>query len=161
MATLAEFEPLRAESVDSIRGRVDAGINAGLDPTDPRWTDTTPGGFFYDHTQVLALEAELLWDFASTELPASLFLPFSWGVYLDYWGDLLGVPRKDEVAALGEVTLENTGTEDQIIAQGTQVAAEGQNPDEESLVYLTTANSFTLAAGASITTPVVAEDPGS
>jgi hypothetical protein len=48
-----------------------------------------------------ALEAELLWDFASTELPASFFLPFSWGIYLDYWGELLGVGRKDEARATG------------------------------------------------------------
>jgi hypothetical protein len=138
VAALADFLPLRAESVDSIRSRVDAGVNAGLNPADPRWTDTTPGGFFYDHTQVLALEAELLWDFASTELPASFFLPFSWGIYLDYWGELLGVPRKDEARATGLVTFTNTTDADVLVGSGAEVAAATVDPDEEPLVFVTT-----------------------
>jgi uncharacterized phage protein gp47/JayE len=161
LSALADFVPLRTESVDSIRARIDTGVNAGLDPTDPRWTDTTPGGFFWDHTQVVALEAEMLWDFGSTELPASVFLPFSWGDYLDYWGELLDVPRKDEVAAIGVVTLENTGTTSQIVGPGTQVAAPTQDPEAEPLVYLTTVDAFTLLPGTSADVAVQAEEAGS
>jgi uncharacterized phage protein gp47/JayE len=159
VATLAEFTPLRAESVDTIRARIDAGINAGLDPADPRWTDTTPGGFFYDHTQVSALEAELLWDFASVELPASFFLPFSWGIYLDYWGELLDVPRKDEASATGEVTFTNTTAAPVLVGTGAEVAAPTADPDEEPLVFVTTAAAEVPALD-EVTLPVVAEDPG-
>jgi uncharacterized phage protein gp47/JayE len=160
VATLAEFAPLRAESVDTIRARVDAGVNAGLDPVDPRWTDTTPGGFFWDHTQVLSLEAELLWDFASTELPASFFLPFSWGIYLDYWGELLGVGRKDEARAIGEVTFTNTTAVDVPVGTGAEVAATTADPDAEPLVFTTTGSAVAPALG-EVSVAVQAEDPGS
>jgi uncharacterized phage protein gp47/JayE len=159
MPTLAEFKPLRDESIDSIRARIDSGVNAGLDPADPLWRDTTPGGFFYDHTQALGLEAELLWDFASLELPASFLLPFSWGIYLDYWGELLDVPRKDAAAALGEVTFTNTTSEAVLVGTNTQVAAESDDPDEEPLAYLTTTD-VTLDPAESGTVPVVAADSG-
>ncbi|HMF58811.1 MAG TPA: hypothetical protein VK595_00485, partial [Vicinamibacterales bacterium] len=76
MPALAEFQPLFTESIDTIRARIDANVNAGLDPTDVRFQDTIPGSFFWDHTQTFAMEAEFLWDFASTELVASFFLPF-------------------------------------------------------------------------------------
>jgi uncharacterized phage protein gp47/JayE len=160
VTTLAEFTPLRAESVDTIRARVDAGVNAGLDPVDPRWTDTTPGGFFWDHTQVLSLEAELLWDFASTELPASFFLPFSWGIYLDYWGELLGVGRKDEARAIGEVTFTNTTAVDVPVGTGAEVAATTADPDAEPLVFTTTGSAVAPALG-EVSVAVQAEDPGS
>jgi uncharacterized phage protein gp47/JayE len=158
VAALADFLPLRAESVDSIRSRVDAGVNAGLNPADPRWTDTTPGGFFYDHTQVLALEEEGLWDYVSVELPASFFLPFSWGIYLDYWGELLGVPRKDEARATGLVTFTNTTDADVLVGSGAEVAAATVDPDEEPLVFVTTGSVLVPALG-SASVAVAAEDP--
>lgn len=160
MAALAEFAPLRSESIDTIRARVDAGVNAGLDPADPSWRDTTPAGFFWDHTQTMALEAELLWDMASVELPASVFLPFSWGIYLDYWGALLSVPRKDAAAASGEATFTNTTGASLLIGTGSQVAAPANDPEQEPLIYATTADA-TVAAGDSVTLPILATATGS
>lgn len=160
MTGLAEFIPLRAESIDSIRQRVDAGVNAGLDPANPLWMDTTPGGFFYDHTQVMALEGELLWDFASTELPASVFLPFSWGIYLDYWGELLDLPRKDEAQAVGEVTFSNSTGAAIVVGSGAEVAASSSDPDADPFVFTTTA-AVTVPSGGNIIAPVQAEEPGS
>lgn len=147
MATLAEWTPLRAESIDTIRARIDAGVNAGLDPADPRWRDTVPGGFFYDHTQAGAFEAELLWDMASTELPASFFLPFSWGIYLDYWGELLSVPRKDAAPAHGQVTLTNGNAGPVFVATGTEVAAPANDPESDPLTFRTTQDATIAAAG--------------
>jgi uncharacterized phage protein gp47/JayE len=160
MPTLIEFVPLRQESIDTIRARIDAGVNAGLDPTDPRWRDTTPGHFFYDHTQAFALEAEFLWDYGSTELPASFFLPFSWGIYLDYWGELLDVPRNDAAAATGEVTFTNDTASGVAVTTGTEVAVPAVDVDADPLIYRTTAGG-TVPASGTLTLPVEAVSTGS
>lgn len=159
MAVLADWTPLRAESIDTIRARIDAGTNAGLDPADPRWTDTTPAGFFWDHTQTFALEGELLWDMASVELPASFFLPFSWGIYLDYWGELLSVLRKDEVHATGIVTFTNQTGQPITVGSGTEVAAPANDPDSDPLSF-TTAEAATVAVNGTADLPVVAAEGG-
>jgi uncharacterized phage protein gp47/JayE len=160
MPSLAQWTPLRQETIDTIRQRVDANVNAGLDEADPRWQETTPGGFFYDHTQSFALEAEFLWDFASTELPASFFLPFSWGIYLDYWGELLDVPRKTPVSATGVVRLTNESDQPQIIATGLEVAAPATAPEDEPITF-TTAETVEIPAEDSRIVPVVATETGS
>jgi uncharacterized phage protein gp47/JayE len=160
MASLVEWVPLRAETIDTIRARVDANVNAGLDESDPRWQETVGGGFFYDHTQSMALEAEQLWDFGSTELPASFFLPFSWGIYLDYWGELLNLPRKAAVAATGEVRLTNASSLDQVIARGLEVAAPATTP-EDSPIAFETAETVTVPKEGSVLTRVEAVDVGS
>jgi uncharacterized phage protein gp47/JayE len=158
---LDQFVPLRDESIDTIRARIDAGVNAGLDPGDPRWQDTTPGGFFWDHTQAAALEAELLWDMASMELPASFFLPFSWGTYLDYWGEILTVDRKDAAFASGALTFTNpSATLPVTVSTGVEVAAPTSDPEADPLVFETT-EAATLAPSASATLAVQAAEPGS
>lgn len=163
MPALADFEPLRTETVDTIRARIDANVNAGLDAADVRWQDTVPGGWFYDHTQAFALELEGVYDYVSLELPASFFLPFSFGIYLDYWGDMLDVPRGEPVAATGRVTLVNEGTEVVNAAAGTEVAVPSTDPSVDPLVFVT-AESVVLQptgqAGSSADVAIVAEDPG-
>lgn len=159
MAALKDFTPLRAESIDSIRARIDAGTNAGLVPGDPRWRDTVPGGFFYDHTQAVALEAELLWDYASVELPASVFLQYSWGIYLDYWGELLDVPRKAPAKATGVVSFTNGSAVSTLVGTGSRVAAPANDPLEEPLTFATTADA-TVAPGATVDLAMEAEQAG-
>lgn len=137
MPVLLHWAPLRVETIDSIRARMDVNVNAGLDESDPRWQETIPGGFFYDHTQITALEHERLWDFVSNEVPASFFLPFSWGPYLDYWGELLDVPRKQATSASGIVKLTNTSKTAQPVARGFTVAAPATTPGGEPIEFQT------------------------
>jgi uncharacterized phage protein gp47/JayE len=160
VADLASFAPLRQETIDTIRARIDANVNAGLDPADPRWQDTTAGGFFFEHTQSMGMEAEFLWDFASVELVASFFLPRSWGIYLDYWGELLEVPRKPAAEATGEVTFTNTSVSPISVPSGTQVAAPSTDPDEDPLIYETTVTD-TLPGSGTVTIPLIATATGS
>jgi uncharacterized phage protein gp47/JayE len=159
MPALTEFEPLRVETIDTIRARIDGNVNAGLDPADARWQDTVEGGWFFDHTQSFALEEEGLWDYVSVELPASFFLPFSWGIYLDYWGEMLDVPRNPPVAATGIVTLTNTTTEDIPVASGLEVAVPATDPALDPLSYTTTETVIVLA-GADLEVPVEASEQG-
>lgn len=153
MANLLDFMPLIRENIDTIRARLDSDANAGLDPSDPDFKDTTVGGIFYDITQALGLEAERLWDLLSVEVPASMFPLFAWGTYLDQHGVTINLPRKAEVKATGEVTF--TGDEGTLIATGTQVATIQTDPDAEPVVFATI-ESGTIPVGGSITLDVEA-----
>lgn len=159
MAALSEFVPLRNESVDTIRARIDANVNLGLAPGDDRWQDTIPGGWFFDHTQAFALEAEGLWDYASLELPASFFLTFSWGIYLDYWGEMLAVPRNPPVSATGEVELANATANDIGAAAGTNVAVPAPDPTGTPLIFTLDAT-VNVPAGGSVFVAITAEETG-
>jgi hypothetical protein len=70
-----DFLPLYVETTDTIRARIDADVNAGVDPSDPAFVDTTEGGMFYDASQPIILEIERLWDALSAEVPARRPLP--------------------------------------------------------------------------------------
>lgn len=159
MPALSTFQPLRAETIDTIRARIDANVNAGLDPADTRWQDTVPGGWFYDHTQAVGLELELLWDFTSLELPASFFLPYSWGIYLDYWGEMLDVLRNPPVAAVGTVTFTNPTADPVDVSAGTEVAVPATDPALDPLVYAVDAT-VTVPAGGTVDAVVTANATG-
>ena len=151
------FFPLTSETLDSVRARMDTDANAGLVPTDPAFMDLTIGGFYYDLTQPAAIEADRLWDFASTEVIAAAFVSSAWGPYLDLHGVVVDVPRKDEVKATGEVTL--TGTNGTVIPIGTEVAVPAQDPDQEALAFVTTAGG--TITGGTLTVAIEAVEPGS
>lgn len=138
MPDITEFTPVVQETIETIRARLDADINAGLDPADPRWTDTVEGSVYWDLTQIFALEAERLWDMIGTELPASIFPSYAWGVFIDEHALTYGLIRKPAIAATG--TIRFTGTAGSAITTGTQVGTEPVDPDDESIVYQTTAS---------------------
>lgn len=144
MADFSDFLPIRRESLATIRPRIDADANAGVDPASDGFIDTTTGGFFSDVAQALALEQERLWDFAATEVPAVAFITFAWGQYLDYHGVVLGVPRKAAARASG--TLRFIGTNGATIGTGFQVATLPTDPDADPIAFKTTA-SGTIAGG--------------
>lgn len=144
MPELQDFQPLYTVTIDEVRARIDADVNAGLTSADPGWIDTTPGGWYYDITQPAALEAERLWDMASVDLPASMFIGWAWGDYLDLHGQVLGIERDDAVRALGEVTF--TGDNGTPIETGLRVATEQQDPDADPVEFETT-ESGTISAG--------------
>lgn len=149
--------PLGVETPDSIRARVDSDANAGIAPSDPAFIDTTEGGMYFDVTQPVILELARIYDAIFTEVPASMFLGLTWGIWLDYWGVNLGVVRKDAAKALGEVTF--TGTQGTLIATDTQVAPPQTDPDVEPPIFRTTA-SGTIPVGGTLTLAIEADEAG-
>lgn len=156
MTSLSEFTPLVVEDIVTIRARMDADANAGVLPEDDGYLDTIEGGFYWDVTQTLGLEAERLWDFLGTEVVAAMFVTTAWGEFLDEHGAVLDVPRKDEVRATGEVTFTAPiGTD---IATGTEVAAVTSDPDADPIEFRTIAAG--TVTGTNITLAVEAVEPG-
>ena len=153
----SEFIPIRQESIAAIRARLDADANVGLSPDDDEYLDLTEGGFWWDLTQAPALEIERLWDFAATEVPAAIFLIYSYGEYLDDHGEALGVERKDQVAANGVVRF--NGTNGTVISPGTQVAAAASDPEAEEVTFQVTTGG--TIAGGFVDLPVTAMEAGS
>lgn len=142
--TLLAFLPVTAEDADSVRARFDADANAGLDPSDPSYLDTTEGGFYWDLTQAAVLEAVRLWDFLGTEVVAAAFPGTAWGDYLDMHGETVNLPRDDEVQATGTVLF--TGAAGTLIASATQVSTQQPDPSAATQpVVFTTDRTITLA----------------
>lgn len=152
MPEFQDFLPLVAEDTNTIRARLDADANAGVDPSDDAFIDTTEGGFYWDLTQAPVLELDRLWDFLGTEVPSAMFPAYAFGDYLDDWGVSLGVARKDAAAASGEVTF--TGDDDTLVATHTQVSAPSSDPDADPVVFETT-DAGTITGG-TLTLPVAA-----
>lgn len=152
-----DFLPLFVETPDTIRARVDADMNAGVDPTDPNFADTTEGGMYFDVTQPIILEIDRLWDALSTEVPAVMFPAFAWGEYLDDWGVTVNLPRKAAVAASGTVTF--TGTAGGLVATGTQVSPLQTDPDVAPPIFQTSASAV-IGGGGTVDVPVVAVNTG-
>lgn len=157
MADAIDFPPLITRTIDDIRAQFDADANAGVDPSDDAWVDVNVGGWFYDVTQVVGLEIERLWDFLGTEVPAAALLLFSFGTYLDAWGDALSVPRKDATASLGVAHF--TGTDGTFVSTGVQVGMPPATPDDDPIIFATTASGI-IAAGV-LDLPIAAVDEGS
>jgi uncharacterized phage protein gp47/JayE len=157
MAELTDFLPLFRESLDTIRARVDADVNAGIDPSDERYIDTTPGGFYHDISQAVLLEIERLWEALSVEVPAAAFPSFAFGEYLDEHGEVYGVERKAAAASSGLVRF--TGAEGTAVNAGTEVAAVPADPEADPVSYSVTEGGVIGASG-SLDLPVIAEEVG-
>lgn len=156
MAEPLDLIPIRQENIDSIRARLNADVNAGLTPSDDGYLDLTPGGFWWDNTQAVALEMERLWDVATHELPAAIFVLYSYGEYLDDHGASLGIERKSDAEAVGVVRF--TGTDGTIVTVGTQVAAPTTDPDADPQTYEATAGGTVV--GGYVDLPVQAIEAG-
>lgn len=136
MPSITDFSPVVQETIATIRARLDADVNAGLDPADLRWVDTVEGSVYWDLTQVVALEMERLWDALGTEVPAAMFPSYAWGDFLDDHATTYGLTRKIAISATGTIQFQGTvGTQ---IPTGTQVGTETTDPDADPLVYSTT-----------------------
>lgn len=157
MADITDRIPLLSTTVEEVRARVDADANAGLDPDDDRFIDTTEGGFYWDLTQPCILEIARLWDFASSEVPAAIYVASSWGENLDDHGETINVPRKDEAYATGEVTF--TGPAGTLIGIGTEIGTAQTDPDEDPPSYETTASGV-IGGGGTLTLAVKAVAAG-
>lgn len=155
--TLLDFLPLFEETVAAIRARLDADVNAGRDPDDDSYVDTTEGGFYFDLTQAVVLELERVWDSLSIEVPASAFVTTAWGEYLDEHGAVVGEERHDATQATGTVTF--TGTDGTIIPTGWPVATEQVDVDQEPVEFTTTQE--VIIAGGAVDADIIAEETGS
>lgn len=158
MPGFEDFVPIFQETPDRIRARMFADMNAGLDPTDPGFVDTTPGGFAWDMIAAAVLELERLWDAVGSEMISASLPAYAWGTYLDEHGITVGLTRKAAVQATGSVTF--TGTVGTLIATGTQVGTVQTDPDADIIVFATTAPA-TIPGGGSIVVPVQAVEAGS
>lgn len=143
MPSLIDFIPISSHTAADVRARIDADVNAGLDPSDSAFADTTPGGFFYDVTQPLVMEIVRLYELASVEVPAAAFPHFCSGDLLDEWGVTLGIDRNPAALAIGEVTF--TGDVGTVIPSATEVGVEQVDPDEDP-IYFDTVETIILAA---------------
>lgn len=147
------FLPVLTEGVDTIRARLDADVNAGLDPSDPAFIDTTVGGYYWDTTQVAVLEFARLYNYLAVEIVAAMNPGTAWGDYLDYAAESIGLTRNAAVQASGVAQF--TGTAGTLIPAGTEVgtvvadASTGLTP----ITFLTQA-SITLAVSPGPTTLV-------
>lgn len=161
MADLSDFLPLRVENLDTIIARIDADVNAGVDPSNDAFIDTTPGTFYADIRTAIALELERLWDVATTDTVAASLVEFAWGDYLDAHGETIGIERNDEVRATGEVTFTSSSTATNVlIGTGTEVGTIQTDPDEDPLVFRTTESGTIPGSSETLTLPVEAVEPG-
>lgn len=132
-----DFVPLFGETVARVRARMDADANAGLVPTDPAYIDTREGSFYWDMTQVVALEIARLWDALGSETVAAAFPSVAWGEYLDEHAATFGLVRNPAVAAVGQVQF--GGDAGVLVAQGTRVSATPADPSLDAITFQTTA----------------------
>lgn len=157
MAELSDFLPIRVEDLDSIIARIDADVNAGIDPSDDAFIDTTPGTFYADIRTAIALELERLWDVATADTVAASLVEYAWGDYLDAHGATLTLPRREAVAATGEVTF--TGDEGTVIGTGTEVSTIQTSAETEAVGFETT-EAGTIPSSETLTLPVRALEDG-
>ena len=158
MPGFLDFIPLFAENVDTIRARVNADANAGLDPTDLAFLDTSDGGFFADLTGTCILEMARLWDSISTELPMAVFPAYSWGIYLDEHGITVNLPRAPAAPSSGKITF--TADPAIEIPTGTQVSTVQTDETTPPQVY-TVQTGGTIPVEGTLTMDVVATVMGS
>lgn len=144
MADFLDFFPLFGEDEDTIQTRMDTEANAGLTPGDEDYLDTREGSMYATVRRLAVIEAARLWDALSTEVPASAFLSYAWGDYLDDHGESIGVARKPSAKAAGKVTF--LGTNGTIIGTGTEVSTVQADPDIDPPAFVTT-QSGTIAGG--------------
>lgn len=148
---LTDFLPIFNETTATIRARIDADVNAGLTPDDPRWIDTREGSFFYDITQPVVIELARQWDALSVEVPAAAFVEFAWGVYLDYHAAVFDLVRKPAVPATGVVLF--AGDAGSFVAEGTIIATDAPTAGGDIIEFQTTESGTTgaqLAAPANL-----------
>lgn len=141
---MPDFTPLYQETIETVRARLDADVNAGLAADDPDRIDTREGTFYYDITQSFVLELARLWDALGTEVPAAAFPTHAWGEYLDDHAETFGITRKAAVQATGTLTI--SGLAGAIVSVGTVFATDPATADADPIEFETTLTPVTLSA---------------
>jgi uncharacterized phage protein gp47/JayE len=156
VAELLDIMPLFNETEASVRARMNADLNAGLE-VDEEPEDTRPGSPYHILTQPFVSEKARQWDAISVEVPASGHLDFAWSDYLDYFGEMLDRPRNPAAAAVGEVRF--SGDEGTLLPSNIVVTTEQTDPDIDPISFRTT-GSATITGGTA-TVPIEAVNTGS
>jgi uncharacterized phage protein gp47/JayE len=156
---LTQFPPLFSEDVDRIRIRMDADANGTRTPADPAWIDVREGGFYWDVTQIAALENERLWD-AMSEAVAAAFPSTAWGAYLDEHGETFALTRNPPIAATGRALF--TADDVTLVPQHTQIGALPDEPSGDAMEFETTESASTCTPLATPANVIVSasEDDG-
>lgn len=157
MTDLTDLLPLTTETPETIKARLLADVNAGIDPTDPMYLDTVPGAFWDDLMGAASLEFDRLYDRMHSEVPAAALPATTAGEWLDAWANSVGLERKDETAAAGVV--EFTAPPTTAIATGTQVSTVQTAADTDPIVFETTEGGVVDGSGV-LALPVQAIAPG-
>ena len=145
MADLLHFTPLRQETRTTIRARLERDFNAGRSPEADNYYDLTPGTVLSDFLEVVALEAERLWDFASVDVPSASIVEFAWGPYLNAHAASTDLSRNAASPAHGTIVF--TADLDTIIPVGTQVSTVPVDADDEPQVFTTTEGGVVTGSG--------------
>lgn len=141
---MPDFTPLYQETIETVRARLDADVNAGLAADDPDRIDTREGTFYYDITQSFVLELARLWDALGTEVPSAAFPTHAWGEYLDDHAETFGIVRKPAVQATGTLTI--SGLAGATVSVGTILATDPATADADPIEFETTLAAVTLSA---------------
>ena len=128
------------ETPDTIRARLIADINAGIDPNDPAYADHAPGSFVDDHVGAFSLEGDRIYD-RGNEAVAAGVPSLASGAALDEWALSTNLTRKDATFAEGLVKF--TGPDGTIISAGTEVSTIQTSEETE-------AQSFQVVTGGTI-----------
>lgn len=153
---LADELRVTNETPESIKARLIADTNAGIDPNDPAYADVVVGAFWDDLNGARVLEDDRIYD-RMNEVVANAIPSSASGAFLDAWAQTLGLDRKDATAAAGQVTV--TGADGTVVSDGTQVSTVQTDPDAPPLTFVTAQSG--VIAGGSLTVDVTAVELGS
>jgi uncharacterized phage protein gp47/JayE len=156
MPDLTDQLHVTAETPESIKARLLADTNAGIDPNDPAYADTVPGSIWDDFNGALTLEVDRVYD-RFNEVVAAAIPASTSGIFADAWALSLGLERKAATPAAGVVTF--TGPNGTAIAPGTQVATVTTALDTDPATYAVDVGG--TISGTSIDLAVTAVDQGS
>lgn len=157
MPDLTDQLPLAVETPETIKARLLADANAGIDPNDPLYLDTVPGAIWNDLNGAVVLELDRVYDRMHTEVPAAALPATSTGLWLDAWALAFGLERLDETAAFGSV--EFTAASGTVISTGTQVSTVQTSADADPVTFETTEGGIVGISGV-LAVPVIATTPG-
>jgi uncharacterized phage protein gp47/JayE len=131
-----DYLPLATETPETIRARLLASVNAGIDPTDPTYLDTVPGSFWMDLVGgAVVLELDRIYDRIHHEVPAAALPTTSAGQWLDAWADGIGLARKPAAKAAG--VAEFTAATGTAVPTGTQVSTVQTSADADPITFQT------------------------
>lgn len=143
MTSLLDFTPVFSETLARIRARMDADVNAGVLPGDQAYIDTREGSFYWDMTQVAALEIARIWDALATETVAAAFPSVAWGPYLDEHSATFALTRNPAISAGGFAQF--NGSPGLLIASGTLIAAPPSDPSQDAITFQVISSGTTSA----------------
>lgn len=137
--------PLAVETPETIRARLLADVNAGIDPGDPTYQDTVGGSIWLDLNGAMSLELDRVYDRAHNEVPAAALPATAVGEWLDGWASALGLTRLDETSAFGIV--EFTAAAGTAVPTGTQVSTVQTSADSDPVTLQVTAGAVVGVSG--------------